>query len=219
MFPGRRRSAPLPLHCENIFIPFPWPFPTYNKFEQGDHERTWAKVSLISLNDNIMNLIRDNTVGKGVDCLRLNAVLNNCLVVSRLPVHLLICFVAFLHQYFIQHTFQATNDLFTMTFVKRRKECAGVRTHNPSTNSPRCYRLSYLGSSSWKEKFIVMNISPFDSMFSIIDCLKFSIVESLITLYSYGHSIHISFLVPKDKTITCMQFSCWSISNTVSWMI
>ena len=112
MFPGRRRSAPLPLHCENIFIPFPWPFPTYNKFEQGDHETTWAKVSLISLNDNIMNLIRDNTVGKGVDCLRLNAVLNNCLVVSRLPVLLLICFVAFLHQYFIHHAASSPTHMF-----------------------------------------------------------------------------------------------------------
>ena len=72
--------------------------------------QSWAKVSLISLNDNIMIWIRDNTVGKGVDWLRLNAVLNNCLVLSRRPVHLLICFLAFLHQYFIHHIFLATNN-------------------------------------------------------------------------------------------------------------
>ena len=59
-----------------------------------------------------------------IDWLGLNAIFNNFSVISWRPVHLLMCFLAFSHQYSTQHRLgNRRMMLVTVTFVKRRKEC------------------------------------------------------------------------------------------------
>ena len=86
----------------------------------------------------------------------------NCSVTSRRPIQLLMCFQAFSHPYSTQHTFQATGCFSTWTVsplvedewrwsqwllsnVGKNVSWAWVWTHNPWTDSPRRYQLSYRG--------------------------------------------------------------------------
>ena len=101
------------------------------------------------------------------DWYRFNDVFNNCSVISRRPVHLLMCFMAFSHQYSKQHNFLATGCFSTWTVSPLVKNewllsqwllsnignnvvRAGVRTHNPWIERPLRYRLSYRDSAEWE---------------------------------------------------------------------
>ena len=98
--------------------------------------------------------------GELIEWMWFNVVFNNCSVISRRPVHLLICFLAFSHQSFIQYTFQATGCFSTYIVSPLAKDerrlpqsflsnvwkhfgRAGIRTHNPLMDNQRRYRQSY----------------------------------------------------------------------------
>ena len=88
-----------------------------------------------------------------IDWLGFNFIFNKFSVISRQPVHLLICFLFFSHQYSTQHTFQANGCFTTLTVSPLVKDKwrlsqwllsnsgknvgqAGIQTHNPWIDSP-----------------------------------------------------------------------------------
>ena len=99
------------------------------------------------------------------DLLGFNAIFNNCSVISRRPVHLLMLFLVFPHQYTTQHTFkqlaafpyrqlnspfvkdEGRKSQWLLSTVRKNVGRAGIQTHNNWINSPCRYRLSSRGSA------------------------------------------------------------------------